>query len=241
MMKHYHCVLFNLLILYGFLSLGSINAFSQNNQAGSYLHQVENYAAVYRGEIEYFYNPYIYKNQPYYISGDFVTGDLFYDNKYYPNQRMRLDTYRGQMLLLTPRNQSIILDFRKFEKAKIHDKEIISHYPPEGSGLKAGYYISFYQGENVALLGREKHDVRVLPTQIEYIFDRSMNYYIFHKEKYHSVKNRKSFTRLFPEFKKQIKQYSKKERLDFQEQREYGLTLLSEYCDQLINSKTDLK
>lgn len=238
-MKQYSRALIYLFILYCFL--GSINVFSQNNQAASYLGKVDNYAALYRGEIEYFYNPYIYKSQPYYISGDFVTGDLYYDGKYYPKQRLRLDNYKGQLLILTPKNQSIILDFRKFEKARIHEKEIISHYPPEVSGLKTGYYISLYDGERIMLLGKEKYNFRILPSQIEYIFDRSMNYYLIYNEKYHSVKNKRSFTRLFPEFKKQINQFSKREKLDFRERREYSLAMLSEYCDQLTNSQTDLK
>ncbi len=240
-MKQYLYFLFYFFILYPCLSPGAIQAFSQNIQSSNYLNKADNYAAAYRGEIEYFYNPYVYKNQPYYISGDFVEGDLYYDNKFYPNQRMRLDTYKGQLLLLTPRNQSVILDFRKFEKARIHNIDIISHYPPERSGLKPGYFISFYEGKSIKLLGKEKHEIRVLPSQIEYIFDRSMNYYILYKEKYHSVKNKRSFTQLFPEYKKQINQYSKREKLDFRMQREYSLTLLSKYCDQLINSQTDSK
>lgn len=215
----------------------AINSYGQSSAIKDYLNQAKGHTTIYRGEIEYFYNPYMYKAQPYYISDQFVDADLYYNNRVYKNVRMRYDTYKGNFLILTPQNNSVILDLRKIEKVNIYGKDIIKLTPPQESGLKADFYIHHVDGKNLKIISREKSNSRILPTKIDYTFDKSSRYYAIYNNKYYSFKNKKSFTRLFPQFKKEINKFIKSNQINFSENREQSMTQVGTFCDELLNTE----
>lgn len=217
------------------LTAGTFVLHAQNNIIEHYLKETKGYAAIYRGKMEHFYSSSIYENQPYYISDEFVDATVIYNKREYCNQKIRFDTYMGHFLILSPDGYSIILDKKKVEKVQFHNREIISYTPPADSGLKEDYYLSLFEGNQLLLLGREKASVRVLSSKIEFTFDKHTRYYLIRNGQCHQVKNRKSFTKLFPEFKKQIKAFAKENQLNFKEDREYSLAALGRHCNELLN------
>lgn len=224
-------------LLLGSLLANTLTVYAQNSVVEYYLEDAKGYAAIYRGEMEYFYNSNIYDNQPYYISSEFVDAVVVYNKREYHNQRVRLDTYTDNFLILSPDGYSIVLDRKKVEKVTYHSREIIRYNPPANSGLKEGYYLSLFSGNQLSLLGKERAMKRILPSKVEFTFDRSTRYYLIRNGQHYQVKNRGSFTKLFPEFKKQIKKFSKDNQLNFRENREYSLAALGRYCNELLDAQ----
>lgn len=211
---------------------------AQNNAVAEYLSEAGNYAALYRGVVEPLYNTTLCKTLPYHISPDFTDAEVCFNHKEYTGRKMRYDTNKDHFLVMTPSNHSIILDSRKVQWVKLHGRKVINHTPPANAKFKAGFYFLFHNGKQLTLLGKERQIYRELPSKIEYTFDTSMRYYALYNGEYYPVKNKKSFTRLLPKYKKQIARFCKTNRLDFRENREYSLTTLGAFCDELLNNQT---
>ena len=103
---------------------------------------------------------------------------------------------------------------------------------PKESGIKSGFYIQLMEGEKITLFCKIGFSIR--QKQITTIFDQSIRYYVLYNGKYYTVKNKGSFSKLFPQYKKQINQFAKNNKLNFGQNAEKSLTSISEYCEELI-------
>jgi len=218
----------------GGIVLGHSLLYGQNKLTEEYLKEVGDHAAIYSGEVETIYNPFLFENDPYYISEKYADGEIFYRGNLYPNQRMRLDLYQGRLILLTPKtNLGIVLNPAHVNKVRMHDKTIIYHTPPQETGLREGYYLLLHDGNALRLLGRQTIVVENINGKIEKLFVRHNRYYLVQNGIYHPVKNRQSFSKLFPEYKKQIKRFAKESELNWKKDRENSLVKLARFCEEI--------
>ena len=116
----------------------------------------------------------------------------------------------------------------------MHNRTIVFLNPQKDSGIKKGYYIQLLEGSKIQLFRKENFSSR--SKQKYEFFDLSINHYVFFNNKYYSVKNKGSFSKIFPQYKKQINQYVKNSKLKFRQNSETSLTSLAAYCEELINS-----
>lgn len=204
-----------------------------------YLKEVQGYASIYRGEIEKAYSQTSYKNMPYYKTEMFVEADLFYNNREYRNVRMRYDTYKDQMLVETPENRSMILNAEKVQKVSMYDRLILNLKSLGESKLKAGFYFILYEGEQLSILSKETCSRRrVLSSNMEhYLFEPKTNYYVRYEGQYYPVKNKSTFIRLFPQYKKSLNKFAKDNHLNFREFREENMIVMGNYCNELIKNQ----
>jgi hypothetical protein len=91
------------------------------------------------------------------------------------------------------------------------------------------------EGKQVKLLFKEK--ISINKTNLLSHFEKKPRYYICFNEQYYTVKNKKSFTKLFPQYKKQINAFAKEQKLDFINDASQSLTSLANYCEKVINFK----
>ena len=218
--------------------------FAQENPVENYLQQVGSYADIYNGKIETYYNIIQYDNLPYYKSPDFTDATIIYRKNYYPNQKARLDLFREQLLLLAPEKQvGVILNSSNVEKVIMYGKTFQWLNPAKESGLKQGYYIHLLEGKKMQLFCKESYIIQQNPLVYGdrnikfYRFDSSVRYYLLYDGQYYMVKNDVSFSKLFPQYKKQIKQFTKEYKLNFKkENRDTSLVSLGSYCEELITS-----
>jgi len=205
-----------------------------------YLEVAQDHAVIYNGELESLYNPLTHKNYPYYVSPDFTIGDIVFMGNLYPAQKVRLDLFKDQLIILTPRKQhSKIIDPGRVESVYMYDKLFIKHTPPADARLNPGYYLLLVDGKNLKLLGRHTYSLEKRVEVVENSFSYQTKYYVIIDEKYHTVRNRRSFTRLYPQYKKEIKKFAKEQSLNFRLNQEQSLTILARFCDELINRHTN--
>jgi len=210
-----------------------INA--QDDPVLNYLSHAGDYTDIYNGRIEPIYHPSIYENLPYYENSDFTEASVIYRNNYYPNQKVRLDLYKEQLIILPPNKRyGIILGSQNVDRVFMHNRTFVSLNPPKESKIRNGYYMQLVEGEKVKLFCKENYSLR--QKQITSIFDFSKRYYLFFNNRYYPVKNKGSFSKLFPQYKKQINQYSKSKKLNFWKDTEGSLTSLAGYCEELLTS-----
>ena len=212
---------------------------AQDTSAKNYLQQAGIYAEIYNGRMEMIYASSLYENLPYYKNTDFTEASIIYRKNYYPAQKVRLDLYREQLIILSPEKQhGIILNAQLVEKVQMHNKTIVYLTPPKESKLKDGYYIQLLEGEKMHLLCKENYVPKQTiqgKTAINY-FDHTVRHYLLYNNQYHTIKNKNSFSKLFPQYKKQINSYVKDKRLDFKQSKDESLISLARYCEELITS-----
>ena len=208
---------------------------AQKNPVENYIQQAGDYANIYAGKMETNYNSLIYENYPYYINADFTDASIVYRNNYYPNQKVRLDLFKEQLIILPPEKQfGIIARSEDVEKVYMYSKTFVWLIPLKESGLKAGFYIQLLNSEKMQLFGKEYFTVR--DNLVTYSFDHSSRYYLLYNGRYYTVKNKGSFSKLFPKYKKQINQFVKNNNLEFNKNTDISLASLAGYCEELITS-----
>jgi len=216
---------------------------AQTRPVENYLQQAGDYANLYNGEIETHYNIVRYSNMPYYESSDFTDAFIVYRKSDYPHQKVRLDLYKEQLIVLPPEKQyGIVVNTSNINKIVMYGKTFEWLVPPKESGLKAGFYIHLSEGKKLQLYRKEYFYLQQELTT--YRFDRSIKYYLVYNDRYYPVKNKGSLSKLFPQYKKQINQRAKERVSDFKPNAgnastlfaDYMLVSLASYCDELLTS-----
>ena len=208
---------------------------AQDTPVVDYLQQAKYYADIYNGRIEPVYSPMVYEDLPYYKNADFTDASFVYRDNYYPNQKVRLDLFKEQLIILPPEKRfGIIVGSQNVDRVFMYNRTFILLDPPKESGIKKGYYIQLLEGEKVKLFCKETYSIR--QKQLTYAFDHKITYYLLYNNRYYTVKNKGSFSKLFPQYKKQINQYAKDHKLNFRQDVEVSLTSLAQYCEELITS-----
>ena len=211
---------------------------AQESPVKNYFQQAGYHAEIYNGKMEDIYNPRRYRNLPYYMSSDFVESSIVYRKNLYPSQRVRLDLFKEQLVVVPPGKQPIVLAPSNVEKVYMYGKTFVWLSLPKGSELKDGYYMQLFDGEKMQLFCKEKYDIRK-SLQSEYVtfhFEHEIKHYLFYNDRYRAVKNKDSFSKIFPQYKKQINQFAKDHKLDFKKDPNGSLTSLAAYCENLLNT-----
>jgi len=232
-------------LIFFFVFLETIDIFSsavyaQDAAIRDYLSETGNFTAIYNGKIKSEYNSLYYENTPYYKSNTFVEGIIELNNgNRYPGQKLRLDLYAEQLEILTPvSHYSIIFDEKKVAKAILGDETFVFLSPKKKSGIQSGYYHLLFDTESFKLYKKTKFKTFTKGVLIQFYFDTK--YYICLGDAYSSVNNKGSFTKLFPQYKKQINSFCKEKRLKFNsENRGESLSMLADYCHQLITADNE--
>ena len=207
---------------------------AQDDPVDNYLQRVGYYADIYNGRLEVIYNRLYYENLPYYMNADYTEASIIYRNNYYPNQKARLDLYKEQLIVLAPEKQyGIILDSPNVSKVYMYNKTFVWLVPPKESGLKNGYYIQLLAGNQLQLFCKENYLVQ--PKDATYCFYPKTQHYLLCNQRFYSVKNKTSFFKIVPQYKKQINKFSRDSKLDFKHNKDKSLTDLAEYCEGLLN------
>ena len=206
---------------------------AQDSPVERYLIQVGDHAEIYNGPLETAYNPLQFENLPYYENADFTEASIIYRNNYYPNQKVRLDLFKEQLILLAPgKLYGIVLSFQNMNKVYMYHKTFVRLVPPKESGLKNGYYMQLYEGKKIQLFCKESYVVQ--PKDVVYYFERKIRYYLLYNDRYYPVKKTDSFSKIFPQYKKQIHKFSKEHKLNFSQDKDKSLNSLAEYCEELL-------
>jgi len=211
---------------------------AQETVVSNYLQEAGTFAEIYNGRIEAAYNMVLYENLPYYKNSDFTEVTVFYRKNYYPNQKARLDLFREQLVVVPPGKQyAVVVGAKNVEKICMYGKTFVWISPPKEHRLKEGYYMQLKDGGKTQLFCKETYlpQKRTQYPNVTFRFDHKIQYYLQYNNQYHAVKNKASFTKIFPQYKKQINKFVKGHSLDFKQNPDGSLIVLANYCEELLN------
>ena len=214
------------------LALACVISGVQTTEAQEYFSSASDFARLYVGEVEPQYQMWTWKDSPYYKDDpEMYKGRISYHGVVYNDVQMRFDLYKQQLAVLTPQSNILCLPEQKYidwfemdGHRYVHDPEDSLRYAyvlSDGSQNGVQLYRSSYKifsgekdfGDKMMLktLSPREHYLLVTP-------DGEM----------HHVKKAKDVAQIFPEQKKQIRQYARRNHLSFSKRnREESLTALA--------------
>lgn len=238
----------SLAILLLFSSSAALLAQERALSIEPYLQKAGDHAIIYQGRIEPPFNYSQWTAQPFWSDKDAHEGAISFKGILYPNVSLRYDVYQNLVSVVSPVRGVAI----------VPDQAFIDYFIVEGyRHVRIGDYFMriLHEGNQVSLVMRRRklktadvivgmHAVKNLAT--------SDNYYLIPTEALHAsvidarllqeVDNAKDLGKLYPEQKKQIKSYSKKNRLKFNStQIANSLALCTKELDALIAGGKDQK
>lgn len=217
-----------LIVLLIFCALVPIGA--QQSVFNEFRQDAGDCAALYTGIVEEGYPSLQYVNHPYWDTDEFQNGDICYEGLLYTNIKLRYDSFKKSLIVITPEKQiGIHVDMRKVYYFIMENKRFI---------LQGNNYIALlYESPQMQLtehlsctLGTpvEKHNIRYQQ------FKRKVRYNLCLDGINHNISSRTSILKLFPLYKKQLKEYAKNN-LNFDTHHAKALVALIKYADTLKN------
>ena len=214
------------------LALACVISGVQNTEAQEYFSSASDFARLYVGEVEPQYQMWTWKDSPFYKDDqEMYKGRISYHGVVYNNVQLRFDLYKQRVAVLSPESNILCLPEQRYidwfemdGHRYVHDPEDSLRYAyvlSDGSQNGVQLYRSIWKifsgekdfGEKTLLktLDQKEHYLLVTP-------DGKM---------YH-VKKAKDVANIFPQQKKQIRQYARRNHLSFsKKQREESLATLA--------------
>lgn len=220
----------------GFRASAQTPAHPQTDLIRRYQQQAGNHALLYNGEEELKYTR-RYLNQPYYRQTDCAPGRLWRRGLLYKDVDMRLDLYKNQLIVRSPDQRfHLIIPSAEVDSVQLHGHTFVFNHPASGqSGLPAGYYMRLHQGRRCALWSRQWMEIIRQETNkvIRIRFKTLERYYFFDGEKWKTIKSKSALLGLMPGRQKEMKAYIKRNRLNFQKNKEEAFTAVARYYESL--------
>lgn len=232
--------------------VASISAFPQTRPDTAFLQTaVKNTIARYKKGIgaqarlyngsKYVAPEHTFEQHPYYLSIDWLTGDVFYDGELFEDVSLMLDLNseqlitehysNGQPIRLVPEKVTYFtISGHQFQKI---DNETVANSLPA-----TGYYEILYGGRTKVIVRRQKmlHE-EIENTIIERTFEERNHFYIFKDGIFHAVKSKGSVLKLLEDQKQQLKKRLRQKKAAFRGNRELLYESLAEYYDNLAEVK----
>lgn len=191
---------------------------------------------LYNGALYFVYDAKSEDHQ-FYLSRDWIEGDLTFDDQFYKGLLMKYDIAKdmliirhyegeGHVSLQGDRVSSFVLknhQFRRFESGK----EV-------GASMRTTFYDVLYDGKSKVLARRSKERLTKIDnmTVVAHFFDRD-HFYLQRNGFYASVRSKKSVLNLFFDRKKELKKYLRVNHIRFAEDREGAIVKTAMRYDEL--------
>lgn len=191
---------------------------------------------LYNGSLYFVYDAKSEDHQ-FFLSRDWIKGDLTYDDQFYTGMLMKYDIAKdlliirhyegeGHVSLQNDRVSSFVLrnhQFRRFEAGK-----------DINSGMRTTFYDVLYDGKSKVIGRRYKERLTKIDnmTVVAHFFDRD-HFYLLRNGAYVAVRSKKSVLNLFFDRKKELKKYLRVNQIRFAEDREGAIVKTAMHYDEL--------
>lgn len=220
-----------LLFVVGCMMCASVKA--QHQQVlDEYLREAGDFSELFVGKLEVGYSPAVYLNFPYLPSDDFVKGDVMYNGLWYRNVSLRYDAFQEQLVVNTPESKlNVCVPMRAVGQFKLDG---VDYERRDGE-----FVAILFRSPRVELIEQVSLSVReefIGTLSFKYKFDLSVKYFVWSEGRRYEVSKLRSIQKLYPSIKKELKSFSKQNRLDFKKHCKSSLASLLKYADKLLTT-----
>jgi hypothetical protein len=174
---------------------------------------------------------------PFFESDDWVYGDVVYDKKKYEHVALMYDITSDWLITENYYSaQPIVLTSEKLSRFTLGHHVFVRETDPSLTTI--GFYELLYGGPSKVLARQHKLIREVIESQrIEVKFDSKTKFYLFKNGVFFSVKSKSSLLKLFEDQKQSLRQFIKKNKLQFRPDPSGSIAQVAAQYDQLKNQK----
>lgn len=212
---------------------------SKEKAINMYFDYMDDQLSVFNGWEYKDYDRFIEGDQ-FFLTNEAVEGSVTYDGVTYPNLQIRYDIANDVVVLRHPSQSGYISDVQipgnRISSFSIleHDFIRIESDSITDTNLSSGFYDLIHDSEYKVLAKRIKSLVESAGiSNVEKEFIYKERFYVFKDGEYYPIRGRRSFLKIFPERKKEIRRFMRRNNLRFSEDKEKAIKGASHYYDQL--------
>ena len=172
---------------------------------------------------------------PYFLSDDWMMGDVYYDDELFIEVPLMYDLYSGQLITEhSASGHAIQLIFEKVSYFKVRDHlfEKIYNESVNGSLPATGFYDILYAGETKVVSRRQKLQTEeIYNTYVEVGYDEKNRYFLFKNGIFFPVNNKASVLKVLGDEKQKLKRFLKAGKIKFSENKELALKSMAAFYD----------
>ena len=171
---------------------------------------------------------------PYYLTADWVTGTVYFENAAYQKVSIKYDLLADQLIVRRPDGYGINLFSPRVSWFLINDSRFIYIDTKSfNSSLVTGFYQQMQDGKVQLLYKRSKKINEKITNRVEQQFLDVIRFYIISGGNVHEVKSLSSVLSVLNDRKKEIKDFLKVNKLKFRKDPESVLNKIVAYYNQL--------
>lgn len=187
-----------------------------DHYAAGYLTAVDHNAAIFSGNRE---QPlgFLTSNHQYFKEQGFTTGRLSFGGIIYPNVQLRWDLFRDDLIILSPKKYTIVLNAENVDFFEIHGSHIFYKHPDVLAGCPpAGYYKLLYSTNKYVLFEKiSKYLQEENVKKYRYNFKMSSKFYLQRDDSYYRIQNKRTLLNSLGTHRKELKQFMRANELQY--------------------------
>lgn len=151
-------------------------------------------------------------NHKYFLTSDYLSGDILYDGLPYFDINMKYDIYNDELIVkLGNESEFTVIQLikGKLDKFTLKNHKFVKLNTGENEEYNSGIYEFLFEGEHLVLFKKHrKFRSEHLDKKFAYSeFDYKSEYLIRVDDKYYSLKSKRALFRLFPQQRKEINSF----------------------------------
>jgi len=202
---------------------------------------------LYNGSKNEGYN-HVAIGNPYFLSDQVQTGNVFYDDTYYQDVLMLYDLVQDNVVIVqyADEKENISPEYRNILRMNLVKSKIGWFTMPghefvllkadsSSIGMPPGFYERMYNGGTKLFVKRTKVYVEeVKGNELERRFDLRTLFYVQKDGKYYAVRSQKTLFRVLKDKRKDLGSFTRKNKKRFRKNKELLMFETTRYYDQLI-------
>ncbi len=189
------------------------------------------------------YIPYDYRisrGSPYFQSGKFSPGNIVYNNVLFENIPMMYDLVKEVVVIRSPdRRFSIALNNEKISGFYVAGHRFVRLQKDSSvnGSVTTGFYDLLYNG-SLKVWKKQNKNIQEehSGTSIEEYIEESTRYFIEKENNYYPVNSKSSALIIMKDKKNEIRQYIKKNKINFSKDKDQAFVKIAAYYDELTHS-----
>lgn len=183
-------------------------------------------------------------NDEFYITSNFLYGDLIYDKQPFFKIPMKYDVYKDELIvMLSSQNSRSIIELvkTKIKSFVIQGSRFIGTYK-DLTNREYEFFEVLYEKDRIKFFKKHRKEKKVLLDK-DFVYNKfydKIDYYLVYDGKYHEISSKRDIMRVFPNYRKEILSFSKSNRRLYKADYELYIIRLSEFINNkmLNNNKT---
>ena len=176
------------------------------------------------------------EEHPYYATDDWSTGSIMYWDELYENVPLLFDLSIDQVIVEHDRGSPVRLIPEKVQRFTILGHTFVRLLRDDKNKISDGFYDQLYNGKSkvYAKYSKAYRETLQAPNVIP-SFDESVRYYVVKDGNFHVVKTKGSVLQVLSDRKSELKNFLRKNRIRYNDNREKAIVRLTEFYDTLTD------